>query len=179
MTTHRDPEGRPTVFEHIPKHLGRVLSIGRLDLNSEGLLLLTNDGGLARALELPTTGWTRRYRVRVYGTPDEDRLKALSKGITVDGVHYGSVSATIDSMKRSNAWLTVAIREGKNREIRKIMEHLGLGVTRLIRIAYGPFQLGNLPRGEIAEVPGKVLRDQVGKIIDLGKPAPRSSREPR
>ena len=179
VTTHRDPEGRPTVFEHIPKHLGRVLSIGRLDLNSEGLLLLTNDGGLARALELPTTGWTRRYRVRVYGTPDEDRLKALSKGITVDGVHYGSVSATIDSMKRSNAWLTVAIREGKNREIRKIMEHLGLGVTRLIRIAYGPFQLGNLPRGEIAEVPGKVLRDQVGKIIDLGKPAPRSSREPR
>ncbi|HQT72470.1 MAG: pseudouridine synthase [Acidiphilium sp. 37-67-22] len=163
LTTHRDPEGRPTIFERMPAELPRVVSIGRLDLNSEGLLLLTNDGALARQLELPATGWLRRYRVRVHGTIDPARLAALKGGIVVDGVRYGPIAAEIDSTKGSNSWLAVGLNEGKNREIRKVMAALGLETTRLIRIAYGPFQLGNMPRGAVTEVNPKVLREQLPK----------------
>jgi 23S rRNA pseudouridine2605 synthase len=161
VTTHRDPEGRPTVFEKLPPGMPRVISVGRLDLTSEGLLLLTNDGSLARKLELPATGWLRRYRVRVHGLPDERKLAALANGVTIDGIAYGPIEAGLDSRKGDNAWLTVALREGRNREVRRVMTHLGLAVTRLIRIAYGPFQLGMLPRGDADEVPARVLRDQL------------------
>jgi 23S rRNA pseudouridine2605 synthase len=161
MTTHRDPQGRPTVFEKLRETLPRVISIGRLDLNSEGLLLLTNDGALARRLELPSTGWLRRYRVRVHGHPEPAALATLAKGITIDGVRYGEIDAGLDSRKGDNAWLTISLREGRNREVRRVMAHLGLAVTRLIRIAYGPFQLGALPRGDVEEVPARVLRDQL------------------
>ena len=163
MTTHRDPEGRPTVFEQLPPQLPRVVSVGRLDLNSEGLLLLTNDGELARRLELPSTGWVRRYRVRVHGRPDERALAALARGVTVEGVRYGPIEAGLDAVKGDNAWLTVALREGRNREVRRVMAHLHLPVTRLIRVAYGPFQLGTLPRGAVDEVPARVVRDQLPK----------------
>lgn len=162
VTTNRDPERRPTVFDALPAELPRVVSVGRLDFNTEGLLLLTNDGGLARYLELPGTGWTRRYRVRVHGKVDEAGLKSLAKGITIDGVRYGPVEAKLDSAKRDNAWLSIILREGKNREIRRLMEHLGLQVARLIRLSYGPFQLGDLPRGEVRQVPRRILRDQLG-----------------
>ncbi|GAA4474620.1 pseudouridine synthase [Gluconacetobacter asukensis] len=172
VTTHRDPEGRPTVFASLPEGMPRVISIGRLDLNSEGLLLLTNDGELARRLELPSNGWLRRYRVRVFGVVDEARLKALAEGSVFEGVRYGPIEAGLDSRKGDNAWLTVALREGKNREVRKVMRGLNLHVSRLIRTAYGPFQLGTLQRSELEEVPGKVLREQ---IPGLG-PAPRPSR---
>ena len=161
VTTHKDPQGRPTVFEKMPKDMPRVVSVGRLDLNSEGLLLLTNDGGLARQLELPTNGWLRRYRVRVHGEVDERALAALKNGVTIEGIKYGPIDAGLDSRKGSNAWLTVSIHEGKNREIRRVMAYLNLGTTRLIRIAYGPFQLGLLPRGAVDEVPPRVLRDQL------------------
>ncbi len=173
VTTHRDPEGRPTVFERLPPELPRVVSVGRLDLTSEGLLLLTNDGALARWLELPATGWVRRYRVRVYGNVDERALPALADGVTVDGVRYGSIEAGLDSRKGENAWLSVALREGRNREIRRVMTHLGLQVTRLIRTAYGPFQLGGLPRGAVEEVPAKVLREQLPREAIAAK-QPRS-----
>ena len=161
MTTHRDPEGRPTVFQKLPPSLPRVVSVGRLDLNSEGLLLLTNDGALARRLELPSNAWLRRYRVRVFGSPTPEMLGALAKGVTIAGERYGPIEAGLDSRKGDNCWLTVALREGRNREIRRVMAHLGLEVSRLIRVAYGPFQLGNLEKGEVAEVPTKVLREQV------------------
>jgi 23S rRNA pseudouridine2605 synthase len=173
VTTHRDPEGRPTVFERLPPGLPRLVSVGRLDLTSEGLLLLTNDGALARRLELPANGWIRRYRVRVHGAVDERALAALARGATVEGVRYGPIEAGLDSRQGSNAWLTVSLQEGKNREIRRVMAHLGLGVTRLIRVAYGPFQLGHLPRGAVEEVPAKVLREQLG----LDAP-PRPRRRP-
>jgi len=163
VTTHRDPQNRPTVFERLPQNLPRVVSVGRLDLTSEGLLLLTNDGALARQLELPANGWTRRYRVRVHGHVDEAALAALGHGLNLDGVRYGAIEAGLDARKGANAWLTVALREGRNREVRRVMAHLGLEVTRLIRIAYGPFQLGNLPRGGVQEVPAKVLREQLPK----------------
>ena len=159
----RDPEGRPTVFDRLPSHLPRVMTVGRLDLASEGLLLLTNDGGLARRLELPATGWIRRYRVRVFGRPDASALAALERGLSVDGARFGRIEATVDSTTGANAWLTVRLREGRNREIRRAMEHLGHPVSRLIRTAFGPFQLGNLPRGGVEEVPKRVLRDQLGK----------------
>jgi 23S rRNA pseudouridine2605 synthase len=162
MTTHKDPEGRPTVFEKLPRDMPRVVSVGRLDLNSEGLLLLTNDGALARQLELPSNGWIRRYRVRVHGDIEPAALAALASGVTIEGTRYAGIDAGLDSRKGSNAWLTVSLKEGRNREIRKVMAHLNLSVTRLIRIAYGPFQLGNLERGELAEVPPKVLREQLG-----------------
>jgi len=162
VTTHRDPEGRPTVFAALPSGLPRVISVGRLDLNSEGLLLLTNDGALARHLELPATGWRRRYRVRVHGPVDEARLASLAKGITVDGIAYGPIEAAIERRQGSNAWLILTLREGRNREIRRVMAALGLDVTRLIRIAYGPFQLGGLPRGEIDEVAAKAIKELVG-----------------
>jgi 23S rRNA pseudouridine2605 synthase len=163
VTTHRDEKGRPTVFDALPKELPRVISIGRLDLNSEGLLLLTNDGALARRLELPATGWLRRYKVRVHGEVDPDRLAALENGITIDGVAYGPIRAGLERRQGSNAWIALALREGKNREVRRVLEHLGLPVTRLIRLSFGPFQLGGLARGEVAEVSRKVLAEQLGK----------------
>ncbi|MFC0410666.1 pseudouridine synthase [Roseomonas elaeocarpi] len=162
VTTHKDPQGRPTVFEKLPPGLPRLISVGRLDLNSEGLLLLTNDGALARKLELPANGWLRRYRARVHGKVNEAALAWLAKGITVDGVKYGPIQAGLDSRQGTNAWLTVALHEGKNREVRRVLAHLDLQVTRLIRTAYGPFQLGSLPRGAVEEVNAKILRDQLG-----------------
>jgi 23S rRNA pseudouridine2605 synthase len=163
VTTHRDEKGRATVFAALPKALPRLISIGRLDLNSEGLLLLTNDGALARRLELPATGWIRRYKVRVHGFVDEARLASLEKGVTIDGIAYGAIRAQLERQQGSNAWLAFALREGKNREVRKVLEHLGYPVTRLIRLSYGPFQLGHLVRGDIEEVPKSVLADQLGK----------------
>jgi 23S rRNA pseudouridine2605 synthase len=162
VTTHRDEKGRQTVFDALPADLPRLISVGRLDLNSEGLLLLTNDGALARRLELPATGWARRYRVRVHGMVDPARLASLARGITIDGIAYGPIRAALDRTQGSNAWLTLSLQEGKNREVRRVLEHLGYSVTRLIRVAYGPFQLGNLGRGEVEEVPAKVLREQLG-----------------
>jgi phosphoribosylamine--glycine ligase len=161
VTTHRDPEGRPTVFDKLRSQLPRVVSVGRLDLTSEGLLLLTNDGGLARRLELPSTGWLRRYRVRVFGRPDEAALRQLSRGVTIDGIRYGPIEAAVDAVKGENAWLTVGLREGRNREVRRVMAHLGYNVSRLIRTAYGPFQLGTLERGGVEEIPTRILRAQL------------------
>ncbi|HVH78201.1 MAG TPA: pseudouridine synthase [Stellaceae bacterium] len=176
VTTHRDEKGRPTVFAALPKELPRLISIGRLDLNSEGLLLLTNDGGLARRLELPATGWLRRYKVRVHGMVDTARLAPLEKGVTIDGIAYGPIRALLERQQGTNAWIALSLREGKNREVRRVMEYLGYPVTRLIRLSYGPFQLGNLPRGAIEEVPKSVLADQLGKGGGPAKPhSPKSS----
>lgn len=162
VTTNRDPEGRPTVFDKLPDHLPRVLTIGRLDISTEGLLLLTNDGGLARVLELPDTGWLRRYRVRAHGRVTQDQLDRLKEGIAVEGVLYGSIEASIDREQGSNVWIQMGLREGKNREIKKVLGALGLEVNRLIRISYGPFQLGDLERGQVREIRGRTLRDQLG-----------------
>ena len=162
VTTHKDEQGRQTVFDNLPAGLPRVISVGRLDLNSEGLLLLTNSGELSRRLELPSNGWSRRYKVKVHGRLDRGKLAALEKGITVDGVVYGAIKAEIDSEQGTNVWLTVTLQEGKNREIRKVMKFLGLDVARLIRVSYGPFQLGSLKKGEVREIPQKVLREQLG-----------------
>ncbi len=163
VTSHKDEKGRDTVFDKLPEGLPRVISIGRLDLNTEGLLLLTNDGGLSRYLELPATGWERSYRVRVHGKVDPKRLERLKTGIKVEGVQYKSIEATIDEQEKqgTNTWLKIALREGKNREIRKVMEALGLKVTRLIRTDYGPFSLGKLPRGHAIEVKPNVLQHQI------------------
>lgn len=170
VTTNSDPEGRPTVFENLPEELPRVMSIGRLDINTEGLLLLTNDGGLARVLELPTTGWLRRYRVRAYGEVDQPALDALKEGIAVDGVLYGAIDATLDRKQGHNVWITMGLREGKNREIKNVLGALGLEVNRLIRISYGPFQLGDLPESKVLEVRGRMLRDQLGpRLIEESK----------
>jgi 23S rRNA pseudouridine2605 synthase len=170
VTTNSDPEGRPTVFDNLPDELPRVMSIGRLDINTEGLLLLTNDGGLARVLELPTTGWLRRYRVRAHGEIDQAALDKLKDGIAVDGVLYGSIDATLDRTQGHNAWITMGLREGKNREIKNVLGALGLEVNRLIRISYGPFQLGDLPEGKVIEVRGRMLRDQLGpRLIEDAK----------
>jgi 23S rRNA pseudouridine2605 synthase len=165
VTTNRDPEGRKTVFDVLPADLPRLMTIGRLDINTEGLLLLTNDGGLSRVLELPATGWLRRYRVRVHGKVEEKSLAGLKDGIAVDGVFYGSVEATLDREQGSNAWLTIGLREGKNREVKNILGALGLEVSRLIRISYGPFQLGDLPEGHVVEIKGRMLRDQLGERL--------------
>jgi 23S rRNA pseudouridine2605 synthase len=183
MTTHADPEGRPTVFDNLPEGLPRLISIGRLDFNTEGLLLLTNDGGLARELELPETGWLRRYRVRAHGEVTQAQLDALKDGIEVDGVKYGSIDATLERDQGANVWLVFAIREGKNREVRNVLAHLGLEVNRLIRVSYGPFQLGELAEGAVDEVKTRVLREQLGdKVIarsgaDFALPEQRDSGE--
>jgi 23S rRNA pseudouridine2605 synthase len=165
MTTHADPEGRPTVFDHLPEGLPRLISIGRLDFNTEGLLLLTNDGGLARVLELPDTGWLRRYRVRAHGEVTQAQLDQLRNGIEVDGVKYGSIDATLEHDQGANVWLVFAIREGKNREVRNVLAHLGLEVNRLIRVSYGPFQLGELGEGAVEEIKTRVLREQLGEKV--------------
>ncbi|MEA1943113.1 MAG: pseudouridine synthase [Pseudomonadota bacterium] len=187
VTTHADPEGRETVFDALPKEMGRVISIGRLDLTSEGLLLLTNDGALARALELPSTGWMRRYRARAFGSIDEAAVAKLRAGVTVDGIKYGPMDVEIERETGSNIWLDIGIREGKNREVRKALDSVGLKVNRLIRTAYGPFQLGDLPRGEVKAVPGRVLRDQCGHLVEMAsttgeavakKKPPRPGRKP-
>ncbi len=173
VTTHRDEKGRPTVFDALPKELPRLISIGRLDLNSEGLLLLTNDGALARRLELPATGWMRRYKVRVHGMVDPARLAALADGITIDGVAYGPIRAGLERNQGSNAWIAMALSEGKNREVRRVLEHLGLQVTRLIRLSYGPFQLGNLERGDDRRGAAKSARRTARR------PSPRNGRRMR
>jgi 23S rRNA pseudouridine2605 synthase len=162
ITTTRDPQDRTTVFDHLPAELGRLQAVGRLDINSEGLLLLTNDGALKRQLELPSSGWLRRYRVRAHGRVTAERLAALAKGVTVEGVDYGPVEAALDHQTGTNAWLTIGLREGKNREVRKICAHLGLSVNRLIRIAYGPFSLGKLPKRALDEVEPARLRRALG-----------------
>ncbi|WP_334146746.1 pseudouridine synthase [Hyphomicrobium sp.] len=178
VTTHNDPQGRPTVFDSLPPGLPRVISVGRLDVNTEGLILLTNDGALARHLELPATGWLRRYRVRAKGRVSESDLDTLKAGVEIDGVRYGPVEAAIDTVQGANMWLTVGIREGKNREVRKVLSHLGLDVNRLIRISFGPFQLLDLKPGEAEVVRRRVLADQLGPelaarfgLVDTGDPA--------
>jgi len=166
VTTNRDERGRPTIFGALPKDLPRLMSIGRLDINSEGLLLLTNDGGLARALELPQTGWLRRYRVRANGKVTQAALDRLGRGITVEGVEYGPIEAKLDREQGSNLWLTMGLREGKNREVRNVLRELGLSVNRLIRISYGPFRLGELAPAAVEEVKTRVLREQIGEKIE-------------
>lgn len=165
VTSHKDPQGRKTVFEALPPGLPRVVSVGRLDINTEGLLLLTTDGALARHLELPSTGWLRRYRVRAHGRVTQDALDALRQGITIDGVRYGPVEARLDREQGSNLWLTISLREGKNREVKRIAEHLGLTVNRLIRISFGPFALGELAEGAVEEVKRRVIADQLGATL--------------
>jgi 23S rRNA pseudouridine2605 synthase len=182
VTTSADPQGRPTIFDSLPKDLPRLISVGRLDLATEGLLLLTNDGGLARTLELPSTAWLRRYRVRAYGKVTQPQLDALRDGVTVDGIRYGPIDAQLDREQTSNVWITFAIREGKNREVRNVLRHLGLQVARLIRVSFGPFQLGDLAEGDVAEVPTRILRDQLGekltKAAGADFSAPIVEREP-
>lgn len=167
LTTHKDTEARATVFDHLPAGLPRVISVGRLDLNSEGLLLLTNNGELSRKLELPENGWSRRYKVRVHGFINKNKLADLAKGATVDGINYGPVKAELESQNGTNSWLVVTLNEGKNREVRKLMKSIGLEVARLIRLSYGPFQLGSLKKGEVREVPQKVLKEQLESKIEL------------
>ncbi len=166
VTTTRDEKGRGTIYDDMPADMPRVMTVGRLDLNSEGLLLLTNDGGIKRKLELPSTGWLRRYRARVNGRPEDKTLEPLRRGITVDGERFQPMEVTIDRQQGANAWLTVGLREGKNREIRRAMEHVGLSVNRLIRVSYGPFQLGELKAGAVEEIRRKIVRDQLGMEIE-------------
>jgi 23S rRNA pseudouridine2605 synthase len=192
LTSHTDPKGRPTVFENLPGGLPRLISVGRLDINSEGLLLLTNDGALSRSLELPSGGWVRRYRVRARGRVTQEKLDTLKDGVTVEGVVYGAIDAKLDKAKEgpqgANLWISVAITEGKNREVRRVMEHLGLAVNRLIRLAYGPFQLGTLPAGAVEEVGPRVIRELLAdRIAPEAMPkgdkvlwtAPAAAAEPR
>lgn len=166
VSTDSDEKGRTTIYENLPEDMPRVMSIGRLDINSEGLLLLTNDGGVKRKLELPSTGWLRRYRVRINGRPTDDTLEPLRKGITVEGEQFQPMIVTLDRQQGANAWLTVGLREGRNREIRRAMEAIGLSVNRLIRISYGPFQLGELKQGAVEELRRKIVRDQLGLELE-------------
>ena len=166
ITSHKD-ENRKTVFESLPEGMPRVVSVGRLDLNSEGLLLLTNNGELSRMLELPQNGWSRRYKVKVHGVLDKNKLESLENGVTIDGVDYGAVKIVVNGTQGTNSWLTITLNEGKNREIRKLMQYIGLEVARLIRLSYGPFQLGSLQKGEVKEVSQKVLREQLGGKFEL------------
>ncbi|CUJ86887.1 pseudouridine synthase [Shimia thalassica] len=175
VTSHKDEQGRKTIFDELPETLPRVMTVGRLDLNSEGLLLLTNDGGLKRQLELPSTGWLRKYRVRVNGRPTDGTFDPLRKGIVIEGEKFQPMQVTLDRQQGANAWLTVGIREGRNREIRRAMEAVGMGVNRLIRVSYGPFQLGNLKSGEVEEIRRRVMRDQLG--LDGATP-PETRRKP-
>ena len=176
VTTERDPQERPTVFAAMPEELPRVMSVGRLDINTEGLLLMTNDGGLKRFLELPETGWLRRYRVRAYGRPDMARLEEIRKGVVIDKIVYRQVELEVERQQGDNFWLTVALREGKNREIKKLLDYAGLKVNRLIRLSFGPFQLGNLADGAVEEVPRRVLRQQLGgawtDLLEGREPSP-------
>ena len=161
VTTAKDERGRETIFDQLPEHLPRVISVGRLDINSEGLLLLTNDGALARQLELPSNAWRRNYRVRVNGHIEQDVLDGLKKGITIEGMRYGAIEAKLERQQGDNAWLSMGLSEGKNREIRKICEYFGWPVSRLIRVSFGPFQLGHLEKGEVEEVPAKIIKEQI------------------
>ncbi len=170
VTTTRDEKGRETIFDALPEDMPRVMSVGRLDLNSEGLLLLTNDGGIKRKLELPSTGWLRRYRVRVHGRPKDEAFEPLRRGLTVDGQKFQPMQVTLDRQQGANAWVTVAIREGKNREIRRAMADIELTVNRLIRVSYGPFQLGELKAGEVQELRPRVVRDQLGLEAPVSAP---------
>jgi len=184
LTSHGDPQGRPTIFHRLPKNLPRLISVGRLDFNTEGLLLLTNDGALARVLELPATGWLRRYRVRAHGSLTQAQLDTLRDGITIAGIHYGPIEAELERVQGSNLWLTFAIREGKNREVRTVLDSLGLSVARLIRVSFGPFQLGELAEGAVEEVRTRVLREQLGEHVtalaglEFSAPRRESAREP-
>ena len=189
LTAHTDPQGRPTIFQRLPAQLPRLISVGRLDFNTEGLILLTNDGALARILELPATGWLRRYRVRAHGSVTQAQLDALRTGVTIDGIRYGEIEATLDRVQGSNLWLTFAIREGKNREVRNVLGHLGLTVARLIRVSFGPFQLGELAEGAVEEVRTRVVREQLGERLvalsgadfsaPIAAPPPREKSEAR
>jgi 23S rRNA pseudouridine2605 synthase len=174
MTTHRDPQGRPTVFERLPTGLPRVVSVGRLDINSEGLLLLTNDGSLARRLELPSTGLVRRYRARAYGRVTQDQLDPLRDGLVHDGVQYGPIVATLERQQGGNAWIEVLLTEGKNREVRRVLEAIGLQVNRLLRLTYGPFELGELQPGQAEEVPPRQIRG----LLKQDRPKPAHARKP-
>ena len=178
IVARRDPQGRPTIYDDLPAELARAQPVGRLDFNSEGLLLLTNDGALKRALELPERGWTRRYRVRAFGRVHPRALARLQEGIVIDGVHYGPIRAELEVADRPNKWLTFALKEGRNREIRRICEHLGLQVSRLIRTSYGPFQLGRLPRATVEEVPRKQMQELLGGLLEEVE-AERFARHPK
>lgn len=176
VTSHKDEEGRRTVFQNLPKDMPRVISVGRLDITSEGLLLLTNDGEVSRALELPKTGFIRRYRARAFGHVTQEQLDTLKKGIKINGIPTGPIEATLDKQQGSNAWITVTIKEGKNREVRRALDELGLTVNRLIRTSYGPFQLGKLEKGMTEEVPTDSLREMIGHLVDIPASAPKPKR---
>jgi len=179
VTSHKDEKNRQTVFDVLPKDMGRVISVGRLDITSEGLLLLTNDGELARHLEHPSTGLSRRYRTRAYGKITQTELDTLKNGIKIDGIMTGPIEAVLDSASGDNCWITVTLREGKNREVRRAMEHLGLKVNRLIRVSYGPFMLGDIPKGKVEEVKYKVLQTQLGHLMDFPEPVERKGKGPK